>query len=66
MTRVPACQGARPGLPWVASPTRAGTTTPGTVATMFVTAISVPAKLGARSAWLENTPENMLGGRRRG
>ena len=34
--------------------------TPGSVATMLVTAISVPARLGARSAWLEKTPQNML------
>ena len=41
-------------------PTRVGTRMPGMVANMFVKAIKVPAKLGARSAWLENTPENML------
>ena len=33
---------------------------PGMVASMLVNAIRVPAKLGARSAWLENTPEYML------
>ena len=54
------CQGARPSVPWVMMPTRVGTRMPGMVASMFVKAIKVPAKLGARSAWLENTPENML------
>merc|ERR1712032_1440437 len=37
-----------------------GTRMPGMVASMLVNAIRVPAKLGARSAWLENTPEYML------
>ena len=41
-------------------PTRVGTRMPGMVANMLVNAIKVPAKFGARSAWLENTPENML------
>jgi hypothetical protein len=30
---------------------------PGMVASMLVMAISVPAKFGARSLWLENTPD---------
>ena len=50
------CQGARPGLSLVTSPTIGGMRTPGSVATVLVTAISVPEKLGARSLWLENTP----------
>ena len=33
---------------------------PGILASMFVTAIKVPAKFGARSLWLEKTPENIL------
>ena len=56
----PVCQGARPSVPWVMMPTRVGTRMPGMVANMLVNAIKVPAKFGARSAWLENTPENML------
>ena len=43
------CQGERPGLSWVMRPTTGGMRTPGSVATMLVTAIRVPAKLGARS-----------------
>ena len=62
----PVCQGARPSVPWVMMPTRVGTRMPGMVASMLVKAIKVPAKLGARSAWLENTPENMLSSKRLG
>ena len=74
MTNLPVCQGAKPSVPWVMTPTRVGTRMPGMVASMLVMAIRVPemgvsaflifllvpAKLGVRSAWLENTPENML------
>ena len=42
MTNLPVCQGAKPSVPWVMTPTRVGTRMPGMVASMFVMAIRVP------------------------
>lgn len=46
-------------FPCVKYPTKRGTIIPGMVATVFVRAMSVPAKLGAMSIWLERKPQNM-------
>ena len=42
MTNLPVCQGAKPSVPWVMTPTRVGTRMPGMVASMLVMAIRVP------------------------